>query len=289
MDMKPMLAEPADPKMLPTFIADPNLGFEQKVDGHRVMIVVDGGVVKILNRSGKPKANAIPLSIVSMFAGMAGGPWVFDGELVSDLHGSTLWLFDMPRALDKVLPSHPYEFRRQIMMSIIPALNAGSSVQPLPVFWEEDEKARIALHLLRRGAEGVMVKRLSAPYQPGARNTDCRKVKYRYDIDCVAGDPKTGLLNRDGKDNIVLWVFDENGDPFEVGVCTALAGDGSKVTVGDVVTVNYLYATDDRRLYQPTLPRIRDDKARVECKVDQLVFCDKTIVTAADLAAEIAA
>ena len=90
MDMKPMLAEPADPKMLPTFIADPNLGFEQKVDGHRVMIVVDGGVVKILNRSGKPKANAIPLSIVSMFAGMAGGPWVFDGELVSDLHGSKI-------------------------------------------------------------------------------------------------------------------------------------------------------------------------------------------------------
>jgi hypothetical protein len=43
--------------------------------------------------------------------------------------------------------------------------------------------------------------------------------------------------------------------------------------VGDVVTVILLYSTDDNRLYQPTMPKIRLDKAPEECGWDQLDLC----------------
>jgi hypothetical protein len=46
--------------------------------------------------------------------------------------------------------------------------------------------------------------------------------------------------------------------------------------------VRYLYASDDRRLYQPVLLRIRDDKYPTDCQLDQLVFTNRSVVELAE-------
>ena len=52
------------------------------------------------------------------------------------------------------------------------------------------------------------------------------------------------------------------------------------VKAGDVVEVQILYVSDDDRLYQPTRPRLRDDKTATECTWDQLEpnKTDKTLI-----------
>src|SRR4029077_8246135 len=40
----------------------------------------------------------------------------------------------------------------------------------------------------------------------------------------------------------------------------------------------YLYASNDRKLYQPSLLRVRDDKPAAQCTIDQLVFTNRHVV-----------
>jgi ATP-dependent DNA ligase len=47
--------------------------------------------------------------------------------------------------------------------------------------------------------------------------------------------------------------------------------------VGSVVTVRYLYATADDRLYQAKYPVLRTDKEPKECTMDQLVYTNKAV------------
>ena len=50
-----------------------------------------------------------------------------------------------------------------------------------------------------------------------------------------------------------------------------LLGDG----VTPVAEVKYLYATDDKVLFQPVFVRTRDDKEASACTIDQLVQTDR--------------
>lgn len=81
----------------------------------------------------------------------------------------------------------------------------------------------------------------------------------------------------DGKQNLRLAVY-RDGKKVDVGDCTARAGDGLAIKKGDVVEVRYLYVGANGRLYQPTFPKIRDDKAPHECTWDQLVHVQKGVL-----------
>jgi ATP-dependent DNA ligase len=285
--IKPMLAQSIDQKRLPKFAEDDRYAFEQKVDGHRQMIHVDHGKVFVANRQGKAKANGeLPAVVMDFFRTMKGGPYVFDGELVH----RTFWLFDMPLALNIVSPDDEYRFRRGVLDAWYEGWRPNPDVRLLPSRQDTVGKLELARDLLKGGAEGVMVKDLSGPYQPGKRSKFIVKAKFTQDVDCVVVDKQRGK-SPDGtpKDNIVVAVHptgfvhtsacnERCAGLKEIGEVTALAGDKDKIQIGDVVVVKYLYCTDDDRLYQPTLPRIRDDKSPEECLMDQLRYCRKTVL-----------
>jgi len=96
---------------------------------------------------------------------------------------------------------------------------------------------------------------------------DTRVYKYKFvkQVDCFV----TGV-GLDGKNNLSLSVYNDEGKEVNVGRISALTGDGKHVTMGDVVQVNCLYATKSLRLYQPTKPIIRKDKLPQECGIQQL-------------------
>lgn len=268
MYQKAMLAEATDVDRLIALCHDANRAGEQKVDGDRLLVHVDEGKVHCMSRTHRPLncGRIIPKAFDS-FVG-TGIRWVFDGEYLDGHY----YVFDLIEAGDIVTPQHKFSERRAVLEKFLGKADLPPCVTLLPSYPDVEGKLNLALTVRREKGEGLVFKRLDAPYI-GKRSTDILKVKFRKEIDCVVSE-----LGRDGKANMVLVVYDADGKTVEISECTALAGDKDRIQVGDVVTVTYLYAQEEnRRLVQPTLPRIRHDKLPSECTIDQLVFTSKRV------------
>jgi ATP-dependent DNA ligase len=170
--------------------------YEQKLDGFRAIVFVDGGDAYIQSRGGKALARYFPeLSFPP-------GRYVLDGELViRDAEGNLE--FD---ALQSRI--HPAESRITLLSKEIPAAyvafdllaEADESLLEAPFAQRRDRlerllaSTRIDASVLSRAAdqaeqwlrttEGVMAKQLDAPYIPGKRK-GMAKVKREREIDCV--------------------------------------------------------------------------------------------------------
>lgn len=238
----------------------------EKIDGHRVMMAVTSGTVKVFNRDGKIRQHPTPKPIIDSFAQF---PWdaIFDGELMDGVYH----LFDLPLLAKPgddeptVEPSSTYADRLQ-MLDTITKVWCPDNVHLVPAYRTPDEKRALVQFCMDDGREGVMFKKLTARYSPQTRGPYTMKYKFRDDADVVVHE--TGL---EGKENMSLRAWDpDKGKLVDVGRCTARAGDGDKIKPGDVITVNYAYFSSGGRLVQATLPRLRPgDKNPEECTIDQ--------------------
>jgi ATP-dependent DNA ligase len=173
--------------------------YEQKLDGFRAIVFVDGAEAYVQSRGGKELARYFPeLSFPR-------GRYVFDGELVirdrdgnlefdalqSRIHPAesriTLLaeeipaeyvVFDLLAEADESLLAAPFAERRE-RLDGLERLLAGTSAET-SVLSPDTERAE---HWLRT-TEGVMAKQLDAPYVPGKRK-GMAKVKREREIDCV--------------------------------------------------------------------------------------------------------
>jgi ATP-dependent DNA ligase len=211
--------------------------YEQKLDGFRAIVFVDGDDLYIQSRGGKALARYFPeLSF-------APGRYVLDGELViRDADGNIE--FD---ALQSRI--HPAESRINLLAKEIPAeymvfdLLAEDGGSLLDVPFEErrarlerlGKRAGLTVTPLTRDAmqaeewlrttEGTMAKQLDAPYEPGKRR-GMAKVKREREIDCVV------LGWRPGKEegtvgSLILGLYD--GDELRpVGHISGFSADAKR-------------------------------------------------------------
>src|SRR4051794_32714101 len=78
---------PADLRlMLCTLVAEPfddlRWVFEPKLDGLRVICLVDGGAVGLVSRNGRPQVFQFPDVVAAIQKCLGGGPAILDGEIV---------------------------------------------------------------------------------------------------------------------------------------------------------------------------------------------------------------
>jgi DNA ligase D-like protein (predicted ligase)/DNA ligase D-like protein (predicted 3'-phosphoesterase) len=151
---------------------------------------------------------------------------------------------------------------------------------------------------VRRGLEGVVAKRLSSTYQPGARSGDWLKVKRVKSCDCVVFGYTPGEgVRADTFGALLLGLYDEGRpvyvgrvgtgftDPDLRGTRNTLDGlhtdtqwfmdpdipDGSTwVNPKLVAQVGYQEATRDLRLRAPRFLGFRDDKPPELCSLAQI-------------------
>lgn len=197
--MRLPLSPPLKPQLALTRKALPlgeEWAYEQKLDGFRAIVFVDGKGSYIQSRGGKPLSRYFPE------LGFAPGRYVIDGELViRDAEGNVEF-----EALQSRL--HPAESRIQLLASEIPAeyrafdlLAEGDEALLETPFGERRARlerlgAELRLTLTElsadperaehwlRTTEGAMAKQLDAPYEPGKRR-GMAKVKRERTIDCV--------------------------------------------------------------------------------------------------------
>jgi len=216
----PMLALPGSPP--PGRLADWSV--EMKWDGVRALAFVESGQVRLVSRTGKDVSATYP--DLAPLAGaldeaVSGGQALLDGEIVAFADGRpdfetlqprmhvssadaayrlsatipvSYLAFDVLHAGGVRLLSRPYSERRKILNTLIS--NGPRWLVP-PNFPGPDLDA-VRAASVANGLEGVVVKRLGSPYEPGARSGDWLKVKNQLSQEVVVAGWKPGQGNRTG-------------------------------------------------------------------------------------------
>jgi ATP-dependent DNA ligase len=256
----PMLATTPRHVAATDLLGDDAWAFDVKADGDRCAVVIDDGKVVTFGRNAQRLSRPLPQPVrLLLEATLNEGRYVLDGEIV----GPTLYLFDLVVAGDLVGPWHPWIVRRAALDTLLSTLPDDGPIRGVPYAVTHADKLDLVEAVVTGRGEGLVAKRTYSTYREGARSRDWVKIKRHHDIDCVV----TWLGTE--KANMGVGVYD--GDSLiEVAEVGRLTGDGARCEVGCVVTVRCVYSSDTNRLVQPTLPRLRTDKAPTECTVDQL-------------------
>ena len=197
---------------------EPAWAAEFKWDGVRAVAYVSAGRLRLLSRSDRDMTRAYPeLGDLARQAGTRA--LVLDGEIAAFDGGRpsfaalqrrmhvaapgprlvaaipvTYLVFDIMYADGQSLTGQPYRQRRAIL-DAQPV--AGPHVH-IPPSFPGGGQAVLAVSV-RDGLEGVVLKRLDSPYQPGRRSPDWLKIKNRRLLDVVVGGISPGRGRRGGQ------------------------------------------------------------------------------------------
>jgi ATP-dependent DNA ligase len=200
--------------------------FEPKLDGFRAIVFVDGDVVTIQSRGGKPLGRYFPeLRFPS-------GRYVLDGEIIiersdgredfealqSRIHPAasrvallaeeipaTFCAFDLLVDAGMTLLDAPFAERRRRLEALV-----APPVRLTPLVTDHAEAERWL-----REAEGVIAKERDAPYRPGERK-GMVKIKRIRTIDCVVVGWRPGKA--DGTvGSLILGLHEPDGQLRVVG------------------------------------------------------------------------
>jgi bifunctional non-homologous end joining protein LigD len=248
----PQLLNPIDEDEVEKYLKDPAWGAQEKKDGKHVMVARKGGKVTASNRKGLQIG--IPETVVESLE------WdgLFDGEMIGDVYH----VFDCLEWDDASLVTCGYKSRYAALSKV----EFGHCVKLVPLAVTEKEKRDLYARLKKENKEGIVFKRLDAPYSPGrpASGGSMLKFKFYATASCVV------VPGRAGKRSIGLALM-KDGDLIPVGNCTVPANQDIPAD-DSIVEIRYLYAYPNGSLYQPTLLGVRDDIGIEDCSVKQLKY-----------------
>ena len=225
--------------------------FEMKWDGQRASAYIGGGrLTWLLSRTGRDITVAYP-ELGGLGAAAGARQLVLDGEIVAFDAGRPSFealqqrmhvasaaqagrlagqvpvaylVFDLLHLDWRPTLELPYTKRRELLEGL--GL-AGQSWQTPPAFTDAAGENVIAV-AISQGLEGVVAKRLDAPYRPGARSADWRKIKYVRRQEVVIGGISPGDGGRVGQIGSLLVGVQDDGRLVYAGrVGTGLQPAGS--------------------------------------------------------------
>src|SRR5579863_7071477 len=171
--------------------------YELKLDGYRAQVIRDSKGVRVLSRNGNDLTKKYPLLARGLNDAIAADT-ALDGELVAfddvglpsfnALQNATretnvvFFAFDVLVSEGKDVKMLPLRARKDILSRII---HANGRVQLSEHFG--GSLARFIEGMKRIGGEGVVAKRLDAPYQPGRRSGSWSKKRINIGQEFVIG------------------------------------------------------------------------------------------------------
>jgi ATP-dependent DNA ligase len=240
----PNFIEPMEARLVDELPREGGWQFEPKWDGFRCLAVRSGTAVDLFAKSGKPLGRYFP-EIVALVASLPSDRFVLDGELAIPAGGdlsfdalqmrlhpaesrirklaqetpAILTLFDVLAADGESLMDRPLSERRTALEAFFEAANAGKQLKLSPCTLDLRE-ARRWLSESGGAVDGVVAKRLDAPYLPGERAM--LKVKRLRTADCVVGGFRYGANSR-LVGSLLLGLYNEAGTLDHVGFTSAIA------------------------------------------------------------------
>ncbi|MBA2548506.1 MAG: ATP-dependent DNA ligase [Burkholderiaceae bacterium] len=215
----PMLAQPVD-DIVEALAKIPVASVEWKLDGARVQVHKSGAEVRVFSRTGK-ELTTETVEIVEGVRQLDADVLILDGEVIAHKSDGTpfpfqdtmrrfgrvqdvsrvreamplsVFFFDCLRLNDDDLTGRPGHERFEALFrvtgrsSTIPRL-VTSDIKTAQAFYDD---------AVARMHEGVMVKALDAPYEPGCRSASWLKVKRAHTLDLVVIAAEWGHGRRKG-------------------------------------------------------------------------------------------
>src|SRR3954451_20694975 len=240
--VQPMLATPAPPgRGLPADGA--RWVYEVKWDGMRVLVDLSEGRAQLVSRRGNDVTAAYPELAelagahpdalldgevvvlrggVPSFRALAERMHVRDARKARALMASapaTLIVFDVLRLYGVDLTARPWQERREVLERLSAS---GQSWQLSPVY---DDRDALLAATLEQGLEGVVAKRRSSRYLPGARSVDWVKLAHRRQETCLVGGWRPEINDAGRVGALLLGLPDGSGVRFVGRAGSGLAGD----------------------------------------------------------------
>lgn len=243
--------------------------FQQKFDGTRSMIHLTDGLVA--QRNGKPlKHTAATQWLPSIrqelrsYLGLVGTPAILDCELI--IETGHIYIFDV---IDPANLGQPLNDRLERLEGLYRTVYHSPTIHVVDSHYTPARKRAIMESC--RDKEGVVAKKLSAPYHSGIRTPDVLKLKNTHTADLVVMSLSQSPLSAG------LGLIHPNGDRVTISRASMIGKDPT-IQVGDVVEVDYL-AWTGASLLQPRIIRKRYDKYPNNCTADQFAPYSRKAVT----------
>lgn len=267
-------------------VANPGLyAVEEKWDGFRALLAIaPDGSIAIRNRNGEDKGRGAntPVLFAALRALIAAMPsmtkgTVLDGELVGPSWSETAHLlggagrsesglrfvvFDLPYGAGRDLRSLPFSARRAHLETLM-----AKARSPIEISQLLRPTRDLAAQIWARDGEGLIIKRLDAPYLSGNRNS-WSKIKETHSAEAVITGFEPGNGKYAGMVGAVILSQYRDGKLVEV---TRVSGmdDATRAALGPGainVVLEFLYqkrTTDSYR--HPRWLRVRPDKDPADC------------------------
>jgi bifunctional non-homologous end joining protein LigD len=261
------LLNPIDEEEALDLVADPDWWMQEKYDGKRVPIKKERQEITGLNRKGL--TIGLPEPIVACMKRI-GCNCMLDGECISDRY----YAFDCMSYHDKDTTAEPYSQRFHRLADLLTpeAMYLSHGIRDMPTLVlantarTPSEKKKMLAEMRKRNAEGVVFKRITAPYTAGRPNSGGAQRKFKF----YATASAVVLKRTSGKRSVEMGVYDQNV-MVGVGAVTVLP-NFDVPEVGKIIEVRYLYAHKGGKLYQPIYLGERDDIRHVDCVLSQLKY-----------------
>ena len=251
----PQLLNVIDDSEVTALIADTAWCLQEKMDGRRMMLRKVDTTVEAINKLGLIVGVSKPVADAAL---AIDGDFTLDGEIIGD----RLYAFDLlSRAGDDAVREAPYADRYISLTELL--AEADSAIIAVPSAETTEAKAERLAELKEASAEGVVFKRLDAPYRHGRPNSGGTQLKYKF-VETLSALVSAVNTQR----SVGLTLQGEDGPVF-VGNVT-IPANHDVPEVGAVVEVRYLYASPN--LYQPVYLGVRDDVEPAECVMTQVKY-----------------
>lgn len=253
----PQLLNPIDEADVQRLLRDNVHVAQEKFDGRRLLLRKEGAAIDGINKKGL--LVGLPEPVFQAFRLMP-GDCLLDGESIGDV----FHVFDILMHDGQDICARKYKNRQAVLINLL------ASVQQRVIRFTEtaftpDQKVRMFATLQVAGKEGIVFKRLDAPYTPGRPNSGGPQLKHKFYATLSAVVSKVNAQR-----SVEIRLFGKEGWALAGNV--TIPPNHRIPVVGCVIEARYLYATDGGILYQPTYLGERADVEQHECVRSQLKF-----------------
>lgn len=236
-------------------LRDPAYGVQEKMNGRRALVRVKNGRVSRGNKKGL--IASMPMTAADAMASL--GNALTDNE---DVNGA-MHAFDLLEFAGVDYRGTGFLKRHNKLSEIINGLPPSDSFKLVPLYTELEEKLAFVKELEARGAEGFVLKLLSATYEDGDSHGTQWKFQFRAQSAFIVG------VRNGSKESVQILVNRADGSLRDMGNLTVRS---SIPPPGTIVEVEYLYCSPGAtgKLHQPVFKGLRDDVVAADCRIEKI-------------------
>ncbi len=256
----PQLLNPIDEADVELLLRDDNYCAQEKFDGKHLLVRKQDDHLEGINKKGI--VVGLPATVANELHSVPGS-FIPDGESIGDDYHA----FDLLEYGSENLRRLPYRIRLARLIDLLLLARPDYKyIKLVETAFSTRQKIELWQRLRRENREGIVFKRLDAPYVPGKPSQGGPQLKFKFVATVSAVVARINVQR-----SVEVGLF-QGRSLVSCGNVT-IPANHEIPQVSTVVEVRYLYAyRDSLALYQPVYRGPRDDVDPGECVVSQLKF-----------------